>query len=249
MGKGMAQAKAALKMFAGGGITIWAPQDNNALQHILAAVKEVTVTTEYQVQVRLLIPHDQYPGCRTPESLLDLWKHPAINQKWKDITKEIVFLQQPSRCVFSGNFNPLHHVKAISIVTLSTAGIKLGMKMQDWVPSLIKYGADPAIIIDCEADQEMTTRQALAQCRIPGLYQWEGPIRSLGGSREGKRSQFSGNMGPTIVSELDVRLAVRTLKANDYLSRCLLGRAAFLETPPASSLTLPLPWRSSPSFR
>ena len=73
--KGAKQAASALNQYRGGGITMWAPTDGRHLQYLLAAMMEIAVSRDFDITLRLLIPHAPFPSCDTPELLFDLWSH------------------------------------------------------------------------------------------------------------------------------------------------------------------------------
>ena len=221
--KGMVEAKNALKSFQGDAITLWAPTDNRHLQHILGALWEAAVTQEFQVHVKLLIPHPPFPGCISPGLLMDLWTHPSLGGKWKKVLANVIFLRQATRCVFSGAYGPMHHLKSIAIATFSTSEPYTGMTFSDWLPTLATFENSPAIWLDGNASLEILMRQAIHKATLPGLIRIDGPKKSYGSSREEERITFALVFDSSSTSELDIRLFIQALREVPEFQDMILG--------------------------
>jgi hypothetical protein len=87
----------------------------------------------------------------------------------------------------------------------------------------MKHDEGPALWIDCEGSEELTTQRTLLTLALPGLIGWEGPRRSLGTRGEDRRSVFVGTFMAPMVSELDLRLYIKALQNRDGLAGVLVG--------------------------
>eukprot|EP00959_Pyramimonas_sp_CCMP1952_P000968 19247-Pyramimonas_sp.AAC.1 len=76
--------------------------------------KAFAFTATSTTTLRLLIPHDVYPGCTSPAEVLDIWGHEFMEDQWKLRLSRVEFFRQSVRCVFPGQFGPLHHIKSIA---------------------------------------------------------------------------------------------------------------------------------------
>ena len=170
-----------------------------------------------------MIPHDTYPGYKTPQDITDLWWNPLLNDKWAGIVKHVEFLRQPSRCVFTGSIGPIYQVKALTIFTLSTDGEKLPMTVTQWRPTLLNHDTGPAIIVDCIRQDEVRTQKALAASNLAGLIEWDGPRRSLGNKAVAPRCAFVGYFQRTQVTDLDIHLNISILRKSRTLQTALIG--------------------------
>ena len=224
--KGVHEAMAALRPYQGDAITLWAPSENRHLQFLLGGIWEAAVTQAFEITVKILIPHTPYPGCHSPELLLDLWSHPALSSKWNKILMEARFLRQPTRCVFSGTYGPMHHLKSLVVATFSTSGASMAQAIYDWMPTLMTYEDSPAIWIDCTAAEEMRTLQAITQLHLPGMTRIDGPKKSLGSTGIAPRVTFSLAFDKDAVSDLEIRIYIDTLRDTTALEDRLIGSKA-----------------------
>ena len=83
-----------------------------------------------------------------------------------------------------------------------------------WRPTLLNYDEGPALLVDCEANEELLTHRALLTLALPGRINWGGPRRSLGHRGSDRRSVFVGTFEASKMCELDLRLYVRWLGAS-----------------------------------
>ena len=141
---------------------LWAPRDNPTLAQVAFALQALSVSSDRDLTLHLVVPHDPYPGCDQPGSILDLWWHGLLADKWRSVVASVEFLRQPTRCVFSGAISPMHHLKYLAIFTLSTsAGTAIPMSVVQWRPTLVKYDDGPTILVDCEEAAEMRAQKTL----------------------------------------------------------------------------------------
>ena len=122
--------------------------------------------------------------------------------------------------MFTGSVSPLHHIKGISIVTLSTEGERIPPLVTHWRPTLGTTDHDQAIIVDCDMNKELLVQRALLATRLRGLLLWDGPRRSLG---KKIRLTFTGYFDARVVSDLDVQLYIRGLRSKAELHGALIG--------------------------
>ena len=72
---------ATLARYPGQTLVVWAPQDRANVTRMLHSYR--ALRTKHSISTNLLVvtSHDQYPGCDTPELLLDLWHSPMLEDK------------------------------------------------------------------------------------------------------------------------------------------------------------------------
>ena len=206
-----------------GSLTIWAPTERAALLRLAATFQKYAASPEAMGSIQLLIPHDHYPECTAPMQILDLWGHELLGQKWRNIVQRIEFLREPTRCVFSGEVCPLHRIRSIAIVTLSTNSSTFNSVSTQWRTQLDSKREGPAIIVDVACAQELATQRALNESDLRGLLVWSGPLRSLGSVSDNQRSSFVGHFDGSIVSDLDVQLYMKMLRQSPTLQGALIG--------------------------
>ena len=212
-----------LQQFAGAGLMMWAPTEYSSITQLAATFHKFSLQPGASGSLQLLIPHDHYPGCETAAHIQHLWSHELMSPKWKNIVKQVEFLRQPTRCVLTGQIGPLHHMKSISIFSLSTSGEPCQSLTTQWRPTLATTGKFLALVIDCEKRKELTIHRALIGSRLRGLTGWEGPKRSLGNKGEDQRSTFIGYFNHPGVTDIDLQLYISILRRQPELQGVLIG--------------------------
>jgi hypothetical protein len=225
-----------LKQFLGGGLMLWAPTDKSSVVQLAATFHKFSLQPGASGSLQLLIPHDHYPGCETAAHIQDLWSHELMSPKWNNIVKQAEFLRQPARCVFTGQIGPLHHMKSISIFTLSTSGEPCQSLTTQWRPTLATTGNGLALVVDCEKHKELTIHRALVGSRLPGLTGWDGPKRSLGNKGEDQRITFTVYFNHPDITEIDLQLYISILRRQPDLQGAFIGPLK-LYTEPGALLT------------
>jgi len=107
----------ALKKFAGGGVVLWMPEGGDQIPRIMNAIHRIYTEENVKVHVQFFIPFTPFPVCAKADSLLDLWGHPLLHPKYGNMIKEICFVKEASRCVFTRDESPIYAIK--NIVTIS----------------------------------------------------------------------------------------------------------------------------------
>ena len=215
-----------LRNFQGSGIIMWAPSENDVLNKLTAAFQKYVLSPGAQCTLKLLVSYEPLPGCISAEQILDLWWCPLLSDKWKSLLRNIEFFRQPTRCVFTGQLGPMHHIKSLALFTLSAEPLPLHSSVTSWRPNLIEEANCPAIVLDCDAQDQLMIHKALLGAELPGLLRWDGPRRSLGTTASQKRICFTGFFDPSIVSELDIRLYIMILRSREALNLSFIGNRA-----------------------
>jgi hypothetical protein len=212
-----------LQQHNGTHLIIWGPTEGNVMQQLATAYSKFIGHPESTLTLKLLIPHDVYPGCETEALIRDLWWHPLLGDKWRSIVSQVEFFRQPTRCVFTGSVNPLYHIKSLAMFTLSTTVTAMRPSLTLWRPTLLNFDNGFAITVDSEAEGELAMRRAVAPIRLPGLLGWVGPRRGLGSKGRAQRSVLAAYFDKATVTELDLHLYIRILKETDGLHDTLVG--------------------------
>jgi hypothetical protein len=221
--RGKESCEALLRKFLGTSLMLWAPTDTALLVQLASAFQSFVLSSQSDMTLHLVVPHDPFPGCDKPESILDLWWHGLLADKWRSSLKQVEFLRQPTRCVFSGSIGPLHHMKNLAVFTLSTDAMSMPMSVVQWRPTLLTHMEGPALVVDCDEREELLTHRSLVATALPGLISWEGPRRSLGSRGVDRRCVFIGTFEASRVSDLDLRLYSKALQGIEGLQGVLIG--------------------------
>lgn len=63
----------------------WAPTDNGQLLKVAACARKLQNTKAVHAPLVLATPFDPYPACQKVSDITDVWDHPLLHTKWKDI--------------------------------------------------------------------------------------------------------------------------------------------------------------------
>ena len=96
----------------------WAPVDNGQLLKVAAAARNLFNSRAGQGLLVLAVPLDPYPACEKASDITDVWDHPLLQEKWRDILTDVNFLIPSSRIIVSGAVAPIHAHKSLALFTL-----------------------------------------------------------------------------------------------------------------------------------
>ena len=73
-----------------------------------AAARTLFNTNAGQAYVVLVVPFDPYPACEKVSDITDVWDHPLLHDKWRDVLVDVNLLTPVSRIIVSGAHAPIH---------------------------------------------------------------------------------------------------------------------------------------------
>ena len=197
LSQGPAKIEEALSNFSGGGLMLWVPEGGEQLPRILAAMTKL-YEKGVILDIHFLIPFSPFPACATPESILDLWGHAALQPKYHNMIGGITFLREASKCVFTRDNNPIYATKNV-------VSIQLRMNAGGAVPQMVNAVSAEDLIhepfqgeciyVDTPVDQVAITRQVLhtISSSNPHFPQvWKQGYRSRGFTRDLPRETIVG---------------------------------------------------------
>ena len=126
----------------------WAPTDNGQLLKVAAAVRKLHNTRAGQAQLILAIPFDPYPACDKITDITDVWDHPLLHTKWRDVVVDVSLLTPPTRIVVSGIHAPIHAHKCISLFTLGQPTAHALPRLTTWRLNFFSFTSGPIITVD-----------------------------------------------------------------------------------------------------
>jgi hypothetical protein len=223
-------AVAATTLSALGHAVIWAPDGQEQLSTVLHGFRKMAVSNLTGRTLYLLIPHDHFPGCDSASSILDLWRHPVLGEKWQNLVKGVEFFNPPSRQVFSGAVGPIYTTKSLAMVKLSNEGTPLPYSIVPWRPPAYRLDDGHKIRVDCMIEEELCVHHALLTGQIPGVAEWQGPFRSLASRPQRKWVSFVGTLEPQ-TSALVSNLTVRILRSKPQLQGSVVGTVRLFSDP------------------
>jgi len=142
----------------------------------------------------------------------------------------VEFLQQPARMILDAPAGPAFVKRCFVVVTLAAQGIASLPTSISWRPSSVTAPFGEGIVLDFESHRELEIRRAVAAKAPAVVLAWEGPFRSPGSTTDGRRATLLGHFAADL-SDLDLRLAIMSLRALPQLAGVLAGRRGLFADP------------------
>ena len=166
----------------------WAPIDNGQLLKVAAAVRKIQNDRAGQASLTLAVPFDPYPGCEKVSDITDVWDHPLLHTKWKDIVADIALLIPPTRIIVAGTHAPIHAQKCLCLLTLGVPQALALPRLNAWRPNFFSFATGPTIVIDTPAQFKHAVKAVVANLGLPALQAIDHPRASLGTTKDCPRT-------------------------------------------------------------
>jgi len=216
----------ALVKFRGGGLLIWAPDNNDQIPRLMNALQKIYTDGGVNVKLQILVPFTPLPGCNTAESILDLWGHPLLHSRYDNLIKEVCFIREASRCVFTRDGTPVHTVKNIAVIT-AQANLDNSRATIHSMRNMLLEDIHPGeqIFIDAPSGNTNAIWQKLNAMRLlagPVQIAWKLQTRSRGHTSTHPRSTLTGYTHN--VAQVELRALISKIKAEFGGENMIIGR-------------------------
>ena len=218
----------ALKGLADKQLVLWAPTDNGKLLNLFGELLKIAKGGDKPIDLKLIVTYDPIVGCEDIDTLLELWHHISLNQKYKPIIKGHTFFDVPMRCVVTGGSGPLHVMKSMLMVHICGSGEVSPPIITPWKNMIISHNIGPAISLDFPTDSMIMIQECVNRANTPGLVGWDVPRRSPAHSPGAPRHVMVGYFNPEVVGPLELTLLVKDLRSNSALQECMIGSQSLL---------------------
>ena len=152
------------------------------------------------------------PGLQDPALLLDLWTHPLLAQKNRDVVRAISILQQPAQCVLSHRSGPVQQPQTILMVTLAAGSTTALPQLTNWRETMVITDRSAYIVVDVPRLEAVATQRCIRKPEVSiSPIVWEGPLPSPGSSSKEERVTFRGHLQDHF-DTLSTRLQMRRLR-------------------------------------
>jgi len=193
MCKGGQDTVDALREVEGRGLVLWCPDNREDMGRLCAGVAKAA-GLEVRANVTLIIPLLPRPGCHKVGQFLDTWSHELLQGKWAPIIKETRFSSEPMKIVVSGAHAPMHQVRSLCMVTLSTEGGD-GLRTMMRSRGVIGTGNDRTlIVVDLKEEEELEFLKRSGQVPRDIVEAWHGPTKAASSTRECGRIVYAGTL-------------------------------------------------------
>jgi len=224
--KGLPIIKTTLAQLQQGTLITWSPENSEQIHRVMQAIQEVYTEQGIILCVKFLVPYVPFPDCTSADLIHDVWTHPLLHNKHENMIAEVQYLREPSRCVFSGDFSPIHQVKAFAVITAQAVAPNRLAHMTSWRPALLEEeDVGQQVFVDCPLATSAHILQTLiseGERVLPGRVAWALGPRSLGSCAGKKRVILVGGLGQA--SYIELLLCIDTFRKLPGLQGCLVGR-------------------------
>jgi len=148
--------------------------------NVLSELMKIHKSGDVSMNLQLVIPFDTIPGCASIRTLLEVWTHPVLQNKFKSIVRDVSIFMQPMKCVFTGPSGPIHGRKSVLIAHITNKGPHAEPIGIPWRWSIDVQVTRGLISVDFPAEHSFHVSDILSKVVLPGLLGWEGPTRSPG---------------------------------------------------------------------
>ena len=137
----MEEIERALVSWGDRALVTWAPTDNGQMLKVAAVARKIFNSQASQAHLTLVVPFDPYPAFEKVADITDIWDHPLLHDKWRDILFDVNFLIPPSRIVVSGSSAPIHAQKGLALFTLGLPGLPAVPRLTSWRPTFYSFAS------------------------------------------------------------------------------------------------------------
>ena len=178
------------------------------------------------------------PSTGEAELMEDVWKHPAMQPKWRHMVADIVHLCEPATATITLQGKVSTALRGFTLLRLASEAGPCTPRFVQWKPLLLDEESDHVILVDVRAAQHMQIRRGLVQ--VEGLegVSWEGPRRSPGTHPKEQRICFRVYAARGNFSEMGAHMLARAMKVNKRFEGAIIGQEQLLRTKGARIMEL-----------
>lgn len=205
----------------GQGIVLWAPPDPRALGRLMAAFKKHPDPAALG-HLRILVPMELYPGCRSPATIRDLFHHPLVGNAWADFVRQVQYITHPTGVLISGQHGPILLRKGLLIATVSTLLPRQPPALQALAEPLGSIPQGPTFLVDYDADLSQVVENTLGLSDLLAGATIGRPERCPTSLPDNPRLRIEISFPPD-TAEVDALLGLRYLRNHGLPPHTLYG--------------------------
>ena len=131
-------------------VTLWAPEDSNALTRCLAALLR-RPPDHRPLSTKFIAPVQLLPGMASVNSITDVWWHPLLGDRWAPLMRRCTFTAMPMEMIDTGPIGPRMIRAGLAIFNLQHDGPRIPPQLLMAQNSLLQLPAVPAATLDMQA--------------------------------------------------------------------------------------------------
>ncbi len=216
----------ALASVRSSGLLCWAPADSAALGRLLAGYMQHAAEELHPRTLRLIVLLDTLPGCTSATSIMDLWAHPLLQDKWRPIVRKVEFTSQALQVVQSGKVAPTTSTRTMMVATVSASLQFCPPGVLSISEPLFQADRGHGIRVDCLVSDLMVVRRSLAVALCTRPVRWTDPARSPGSTTTAPRVYITGYLPPHEVTTMDLHMMFANLRNHHLPSTALVASEA-----------------------
>ena len=224
--------------FQGANVILWAPDNGRALGQVLGAIDKIAKEGSVSFNLHFLVPFVPMPGCPNADMIGELWSHQMLASRYSHMRKSVTYYLQPMRCAFSGQSAPLHHLKNLALITMSSTGTPQAPTIKDFKREIVQHKIGRAIRVDVPEEQHRGIYLFLKNLQIMHCLGWEVGQKSPGATPSAKRVLLIGYFDEAKVSSLDLVGIARSLRDMPELGFAFVGPESMFANPHALIMDL-----------
>ena len=214
----------------------WAPTDNGQLLKVAAVARKLFNSHAGQAHLILAVPFDPYPAFDSVSDITDVWDHPLLHDKWKDVLIDVNFLIPPSRIVVSGAFAPIHAQKCLALFVLGLPGLPAVPRLTNWRPTFYSFASGPVVNIDVPCQCRYAVKGIISTMRLPAVNAIDHPRTSLGSTKEARRAVIQVHLHAGQISPLHMEALLKWLHSSLRNFQAIVGLLTTMASPTAMLL-------------
>ena len=211
----------------------WAPTDNGQLLKIATCIRNLHTKGVPHAHLTLAIPFDPYPACQKVSDITDIWDHPLLQTKWKDIVVDTTLLTPPTRIVVAGTHAPIHAHKCIALFTLGQAQTPCVPNIKAWRPTFFSFATGPTIAIDTPLQCRHTVKAVVDALGLPALQSIDNPRPSLGSTKDAPRTSLQLHFEPGKITPMHMETLLKWLSITLHDFQAIVGVQSTMASPTA----------------
>ena len=219
----------------------WAPIDNGQLLKVATCVRTLLNKGSILAPLILAIPFDPYPACQEFSDITDIWDHPLLHTKWKDVVADTTLLAPPTRIVVSGTHAPIHAQKCIGLFTLGPPQPASTPSLKAWRPNFFTFATGPTIAIDTPAQCRHAVKAVLDTLGLPALQTIDNPRPSLGSTKELPRTALHLHFEAGKITPMHMETLLKWLSTTLQDFQAIVGVQTTMTSPTAMLLDVMSP--------
>ena len=207
------RARAALAGLPGLSLITWMPREPDQGARLLTHLQQVLTQDDPDRQFLLVCERAPSPPSCQPDMVMDYWKSPLRQDKWRHLVQEITHLREPEYLTITTEGQIQQALRSFTLVRVgSKQPGRQPLQQITW--KKIIHGPEDAHVIQVEIPQtgHMAARRALHAASATYNFTWDGPWRSPASRGKHRRLLFAAYLPRAIHSELGAYILCGRLK-------------------------------------